>query len=163
MKFINHDALSQFFPLFIMNEKKITDLDPLFSGEEMLGKYLDLNTFHSKYINLKGVKKDIPYHAYLSQCDEFEKSIPKETKKTNEYASYLEELKLYLESFIHRARPLYNFLELKINIVSEFGKLWEKGEVPGWESNNNVNIDSELFCVACKFSASYYFFVGIFK
>jgi hypothetical protein len=34
-----------------------TALDSMFTGEEGMGRYLDLNIAHTQYVNLKGAKR----------------------------------------------------------------------------------------------------------
>lgn len=61
---------------------------------------------------------------------------------------YLEDLKQYLESFIARAKPLYNFIELKQQIVQDFNEKWAQGAVKGWELSEETKEDA-LYCRAC--------------
>lgn len=123
------------------------ELEKLFSGEESLGRYLDLNTLHAQYINLKGVKK-LDYLQYLSEFDDFQTCYPKSIKSTEEYKTYLQDLYDYLYSFTRRARPLFNVSELEQKTQDEFNKDWEQGQVTGWE--DSVNEQQGLYCQACQ-------------
>ena len=60
------------------------ELEKKFSGEESYGRYLDFNTLHGEYINLKGVKK-MDYLQYLNEFDDFAKMYPKAIKTSPEY------------------------------------------------------------------------------
>ncbi|KAJ3108136.1 hypothetical protein HDU97_002048 [Phlyctochytrium planicorne] len=118
------------------------DLDILFSGEENLGKFLDLNEVFVAYINLKGVKS-LNYLAYLNEFDNFE-NIPAETRKSSAYAKYLETMVDYLEGFLKRSRPLFDLDAGKASIRKRVEEEWQ----------NNVESDS-LFCQACTLKSWY--------
>lgn len=124
-----------------------TELEKLFSGEESTGRYLDLNTLHTMYINLKGVKK-LDYLQYLGEFDDFVTVYPKAIKTTEEYKTYLNELFQYLHSFFRRAKPLYDIAALEEEALLEFNDEWEQGKVAGWEDVDSTNHD--LFCPACQ-------------
>lgn len=123
------------------------ELEKLFSGEESLGRYLDLNALHTLYINLKGVKK-LDYLQYLSEFDHFATNYPKSIKSSEEYKTYINQLFDYLHSFFRRAKPLYNIAELEEEALEEFNRQWELGQVKGWEQVDTKN--EELFCPACQ-------------
>ena len=55
-------------------------MERLFSGEESLGRYLDLTIYYHQFINLKGAPK-YDYMSYLDQVDVFDK-IPMAYKGT---------------------------------------------------------------------------------
>ena len=74
-----------------------------FTGEEMYGRFLDLNPLHMKFINLKGTKA-VTYEAYLNIFSDFS-DVPKDVR-TKKYKEYVEELRDYLTSFIRRTQPL---------------------------------------------------------
>ncbi|KAI7907060.1 uncharacterized protein BX663DRAFT_426963 [Cokeromyces recurvatus] len=128
-------------------EEDFEELEKLFSGEESLGRYLDLNAVHILYINLKGVKK-LDYLQFLSEFDDFATIYPKSTKSSEDYKHYLNELFDYLESFFHRAKPLYDLGELEEKALKEFNEAWSEGQVKGWEDMDNQ--DNNLFCQACQ-------------
>ena len=103
------------------------ELDVVFSGEEMFGKYLDLTTLHSQYLSLKNVKK-LKYTQYLEQFQQSE-TIPKQTRMTKEYQTYINDLKAYLEGYLRRAQPLLDFLKFKQEHVKIFNA--ENGQQNG--------------------------------
>lgn len=103
----------------------------------MFGKYLDLTTPHQVFLNLAPEAKT--YRDYLSVCDDFS-LIP--NKESASYYSYLVQLKTYLESFIHKATPLFDFLALKSNLVRQFNLDWLDGKYQS-------NVTSDLWCVSC--------------
>jgi splicing factor 3A subunit 3 len=71
------------------NLEEDEDVEAAFTGEEALGKYLDLNVSFEQYLNLKGVKREkMTYLAYLNEFDRFE-DIAKETKSTPDYTKYV--------------------------------------------------------------------------
>ncbi|KAK4521980.1 uncharacterized protein ATC70_004519 [Mucor velutinosus] len=129
------------------DEEDYQELEKLFSGEESLGRYLDLNALHTLYINLKGVKK-LDYLQYLNEFDDFATNYPKSIKSTEEYKAYINQLFDYLHSFFRRAKPLYNTAELEEEVLEEFNRQWELGQVKGWEQVDTKN--EELFCPACQ-------------
>ncbi|KAJ3209916.1 hypothetical protein HDU67_005808 [Dinochytrium kinnereticum] len=82
---------------------EVIELENAFSGEESLGRYLDLHEVFDTYINLKGSKK-LNYLAYLSEFDKFS-NIPPDTRRSPSYlkkyagmlAAQLEETKSHVE------------------------------------------------------------------
>ncbi|RCH97652.1 hypothetical protein CU097_014899 [Rhizopus azygosporus] len=129
-------------------EEDFEELEKLFSGEENLGRYLDLNTLHISYINLKGVKK-LDYLQYLDEFDDFATIYPKSIKSNEEYKQYLNQLYDYLRGFFRRARPLYDLNKLDNTAKEEFEKKWEARELEGWK-DVIANTDQSLFCAACQ-------------
>ncbi|CAN6444686.1 unnamed protein product [Victoria cruziana] len=75
-----------------------------FSGEEALGRYLDLHELYNEFINSK-FSKVVEYSAYL---DIFPQTydIPRDLKLTRQYKDYIKHLLEYLISFFHRTEPL---------------------------------------------------------
>ena len=109
---------------------EIIDVD--FSGEEVFGKYLDLNEQHMLYSNLsfvdEGIKED-----YLTFLDKFldfgavnEKVKEKEKKG---YAIYLQNLRNYLVDFLARVQPLVNTTKMLSEWEADFGDKWCKGGI----------------------------------
>lgn len=60
---------------------------------------------------------------------------------TDQYFNYVGELAQYLEGFMRRTRPLENTDGVLSEFDEEFGKLWDKDEVEGWqlESSSKTN------------------------
>ncbi|KAI8885730.1 hypothetical protein K501DRAFT_245453 [Backusella circina FSU 941] len=129
------------------DEADFEELEKLFSGEESFGRYLDLNTLHTLYINLKGVKK-LDYLQYLSEFDDFSHAYPKSIKTTEDYRNYLNALFDYLYNFFRRAKPLFDLQALEKKTRLGFDDEWKQGKVPGWEEIETV--DHNLFCPACE-------------
>ncbi|KAG2220303.1 hypothetical protein INT45_009936 [Circinella minor] len=125
------------------------ELEKKFSGEESYGRYLDMNSLHGKYINLKDVKK-LEYLQYLSDFDDFANAYPKSMKTSPEYKEYLNDLSEYLYSFFRRAKPLFDLAELEEKVRQELDEKWEKGQLVGWEEIGNEMLDPELYCQACQ-------------
>ncbi|GAB5587772.1 Pre-mRNA-splicing factor sap61 [Umbelopsis nana] len=128
-----------------------SELETLFSGEEGTGRFLDLNSLYTHYINLKNIKR-VDYLAYLSKFDDFTESYPKETKMTADYRNYLTALQTYLEGFFARAKPLYNINDLREKIKEKFESDWKEKKVPGWEKKlgEEEEAQPQLFCIACQ-------------
>ncbi|RZF41487.1 hypothetical protein LSTR_LSTR000201 [Laodelphax striatellus] len=115
-----------------------------FTDEEGYGKYLDLHECYEKYINLKGVEK-VDYITYLTTFDHlFE--MPKE-RKNSEYRKYLEMLLEYLESYVHRIKPLLDINQEMESIQKVFQEQWDAGTFPGWPKETGsvlTNIGAHL-------------------
>lgn len=107
-----------------------------FSDEEAYGRFLDLHAQYDKFINLKNIKR-VDYMTYLLNFEKFT-DIPKgTTKKTGAYKEYINSLKDYLVSFMHRTRPLHDlettFEEINKAVLASF----DNGTLPGWEDDKN--------------------------
>lgn len=123
----------------------------MFTGEESWGRFLDLNTFHEEFLNLRGVRTNIPYIEYLKTFQGF-RHLRKQTKN-EDYLKYLVQLQEYLESFLKRVQPLVNHDKLMNKISLDFNQAWEKGIAPGQkdtEQNGDTATGSPLFCQACQ-------------
>ncbi|KAJ3051597.1 hypothetical protein HK097_007378 [Rhizophlyctis rosea] len=130
-------------------EKEEQELDNMFSGEEGMGKYLDLHAIFEQYVNLKDVKK-VNYQVYLSEFRKLE-AIPRATKSGPDYPKYINDLKTYLESFFARAQPLFDLPHIREELEESFAQQWEEGTVPGWSKPAaNGTESSEFFCMACE-------------
>jgi splicing factor 3A subunit 3 len=126
-----------------------------FSGEEVFGKYLDLNEQHVMYCSLSFVDDAIK-EDYLTFLDKFldfgavnEKAKEREKKG---YFSYLQSLVEYLMGFLARVQPLVNTNKMITEWEREFGNKWSKGDIEGWtvsgdvaesgSNNNDIDLDS---------------------
>lgn len=76
----------------------------LFSGPEGYGRYLDLNLFHQRSLNMKQFDHSLDYLNFLRVFYKFDR-IAKETKN-NEYKRFLSELYDYLYDYLQRVQPL---------------------------------------------------------
>ncbi|CAO3584513.1 unnamed protein product [Absidia cylindrospora] len=123
-------------------------LENMFSGEENVGRYLDLNALHGDYINLKGVER-LDYIPYLDQFDQFTdpKVYPTTTKSSHDYRVYLEHLHNYLHSFFRRAKPLEDITSLENNAKVDFEHTWNEN---GGNDQTMAEDQSGLFCQACQ-------------
>lgn len=122
-------------------------LEAMFTGEESLGRYLDMNSLFQEYLNIKGIQR-VPYIKYLIEFDRLA-DIPKNAKSSS-YATYVNNLVAYLKDFMGRSQPLFNARELQATATEDFDKLWALGAVPGWPKP--AAIDPSLFCTACILS-----------
>lgn len=113
-------------------------IDTRFSGDESFGRFLDLNSSHSAFINLKNIE-NIDYLSYLDQIATFE-AIPNDTRKTAGYLKYLEDLCFYFDNFLDKAKPLIDLKYLNFTIDQEFGKLIENGSIKA----------NPFYCATCS-------------
>jgi splicing factor 3A subunit 3 len=63
-------------------------LEAKFSGEEGLGRYLDLTQSFQVFLNLKGAKK-VSYLTFLEDFGKWEDLLPIETRRSGEYKGYV--------------------------------------------------------------------------
>jgi splicing factor 3A subunit 3 len=108
--------------------------DPVlsFSGEEGLGRFLDLHELHQAWQNAK-FGGQIEYSAYVAALETHLGEVPRGAKATAAYRRYLGELTAYLESFYQRSQPLAQLDRQKGRLEEDFGREWDAGETPGWE------------------------------
>ncbi len=76
-----------------------------FSGEEGLGRFLDLHEHYNRFINAKLGPSDTDYLGYLSLLADFA-AIPQHLRLGRPYSDYLSSLLGYLVSFYERTQPL---------------------------------------------------------
>ncbi|KAH9444528.1 hypothetical protein Pst134EB_024787 [Puccinia striiformis f. sp. tritici] len=128
-----------------------TVIDRMFTGEELLGRYLDLHILHDTFNNLTSTSnlasKRLAYISYIDTFDQFD-NITRTTKSRPEYLTYLKDLSDYLESFYRRTHPLYD-LDVDLNtLFTEFETKWDAGEVSGWTYEESENTEG-IWCEAC--------------
>lgn len=126
----------QKFPstLIDLNEEITCDVEIPFSGEEVFGKYLDLNNIFAVFLNImKDILKEQDYLQYLDRFNSFF-YIPIKVKSTKQYLDYLEQLWKYLKDFFDRTSPLVN-LDSIIN--NEWKKDFESSYVPDQQAIEN--------------------------
>ncbi|KAI8454598.1 hypothetical protein BY996DRAFT_4581731 [Phakopsora pachyrhizi] len=138
-------------------------IDRMFTGEEMLGRFLDLHLHHDRYNNLTGLTSSssnnqsnslrrLPYISYIDSFDQFD-SIPRSTKSKPEYQKYLEDLRDYLKSFINRTEPLYD-LETDLKQLGEQSESnWSKGLITSWQGEAQQRNEG-IWCDLCLKSYS---------
>ncbi|KAF8915802.1 RNA splicing factor PRP9 [Mucidula mucida] len=129
----------------------------LFSGEEAYGKYLDLYANHTAYSNLKNIGKRPGYLQYLdllltAQNATIHQDLSKETRFTKDFELYITALYAYLLSFAKRTQPLVDVDANQREADAEFTKLWDAGELKGWEETT-LKADANgtgIWCAACQ-------------
>lgn len=125
----------QKFPNLPVNDPlhSISDVNVMFSGEEVFGKYLDLNELFPRYCNLPGVpSKDQDYLQYLDKFNSFF-YIPETSKSSKAYTTYVADLYNYLEGFLKRVQPLVDIGEYVSEWSRSFNAKWSAGTIPGWK------------------------------
>jgi splicing factor 3A subunit 3 len=133
------------------SERLMTAISIMFTGEESWGRFLDLTSIHVRFLNLRGVRTNLPYIDYLKSFQGF-RHLRRQTKN-GDYLEYLIQLQEYLESFLRRVQPLVNHDKLMNKIGVDFAKMWAAGTAPGQkdvlEETTTTN-QSPLFCEVCQ-------------
>jgi splicing factor 3A subunit 3 len=116
-----------------------------FSGEEGMGRFLDLHELHQEWQNAK-FGGPIDYSAYVASLPEHLSAVqPRTQKMTVQYKHYITHLLSYLESFHQRSQPLAQLKRQNKRLEEEFSEQWAAGEVFGWEDKgmggNNATED----------------------
>ncbi|KAK9369260.1 hypothetical protein V1509DRAFT_620206 [Lipomyces kononenkoae] len=125
-------------------------IDTMFTGEEALGKYLDLIAFHERYLNLRGTTH-VQYVQYLDIFDKFEQMS--KTPKDDEYFKYTSDLSAYLEGFLKRSQPLSDPEGTIAKIEQSFNEEWEnkfKQNGTGVNHEQNGPNGDGIYCDACE-------------
>ncbi|KAI5119507.1 hypothetical protein M0805_002443 [Coniferiporia weirii] len=134
----------------------------LFSGEESYGRYLDLYVHHTAYINLKNIVKRLSYLQYLDALTAAEhglihQEIPRETRYSKEYETYITALHSYILSFSKKTQPLVDVATQQKLAELEFDSLWMDKKIPGWsdpegtKANGAGNGEGEgIWCSTCQ-------------
>ncbi|KAJ1888011.1 Pre-mRNA-splicing factor sap61 [Kickxella alabastrina] len=120
-------------------------LDTMFSGEERLGRYVDLNEQHELYLNVRDAQR-LSYLDYLAQFGKFE-LYPRKLKTSLQYAAYLDSLRGYFDGFFARAMPLFDLPKTTAEAKDKFADAWAAGTVLGWEASDD---DHKLLCTVCN-------------
>ncbi|CAI7876565.1 unnamed protein product [Closterium sp. NIES-53] len=102
-----------------------------FSGEEALGKHVDMHAWHQQLCNAK-FGRTMDYPTFLDQLPQTHK-IPRNFKFTKAYRTYMGGVAEYLESFFHRTQPLQDLAKHYSKLEEDFADRWEQGQVLGWE------------------------------
>ncbi|KAJ2707867.1 Pre-mRNA-splicing factor sap61 [Coemansia sp. IMI 203386] len=130
-----------------VSEDDLQKLETMFSGDERLGRYVDLNEQYELYLNLKCADK-MSYLEYLQTVDKLEQ-YPRKLKGQVQYREYLSSLCKYFEGFFARAMPLFDLPKVLAEAKAEFDDSWAQNTVKGWEINPN-GTDSGLVCKVCN-------------
>ncbi len=108
-------------------------VDVLFSGEEIFGKYLDLNDHYQTFANLAmkySIEQD--YLQYLERFNNFF-YLPEGLKASKAYLDYLQQLFEYLYDFFGKVHPLVDLGELMREWRAEFEQRCLSGQAPGYK------------------------------
>jgi splicing factor 3A subunit 3 len=123
-----YDALNaskqyyQSFPNSVQNDSIVVKVDVSFSGEEVFGKYLDLNELHLQFSNIicrAGIEQD--YNQYLERFNKFF-YLPSSVTQSKHFSEYLDNLWQYLLGFVKRVHPLNDWELYEIEIKEQFMK-----------------------------------------
>lgn len=142
-------------------------LDKRFTGDEGLGRYLDLHQLHDQWNNLAppsasgqasaGGWKRYSYLQYLAALADF--NLSRQLKSTPAYATYLTDLLAYLSGFYERVFPLGDLDQVLQAADNDFARRWDAGQVPGWEQQSSATAEenggagsseSGIWCAACE-------------
>lgn len=148
-------------------------LDKRFTGDEGLGRYLDLHQLHDQWNNLAppsasgqasaGGWKRYSYLQYLAALADF--NLSRQLKSTPAYATYLTELLAYLSGFYERVFPLGDLDQVLQAADHDFAQRWDAGQVPGWEQQASTGENGAggtesaaegqgIWCAACESHSS---------
>jgi splicing factor 3A subunit 3 len=140
-------------------------LDRKFTGEEGLGRYVDLHELHEVWNNLAPVStsgsaaaggwKRLTYLQYLEAVNSF--ALSPSLKSSPAYATYLTKLLSYLTEFYEKAFPLGDLDAILKKADQAFSKKWEKGEIKGWaqaEEAATTAASEAIWCSACAYHSS---------
>ncbi|TRM68164.1 hypothetical protein BD626DRAFT_545360 [Schizophyllum amplum] len=129
----------------------------LFSGEEAYGKYVDLYASHAAYANLKNIGKRPGYLQYLDLLlaapnGLIHQNLPKDTRLSREYETYIKDLYSYLVSFVQRTQPLRDLDTLLRSAQEDFDKQWNEDGFPEWRETPKTAASSGegIWCAACQ-------------
>ena len=101
-----------------------------FTDEEGYGRFLDMNHCFNLFSNIKNIPK-VNYLSYLSTFDRlFE--IPKQSKQSSDYRTYVRALHDYLRDFVSRSKPLLALDEILDKHELEQRRQFDVGAFPGW-------------------------------
>lgn len=107
----------------------VLNTDVKFSGEEIFGKYLDLNELYLQFSNIArqaGIEQD--YTQYLDRFNTFF-YLPESVKSSKQYSEYLDRLWQYLFHFFERVHPLVEFSGIINELTNDFQLKLKNGEI----------------------------------
>ncbi|KAF8341265.1 uncharacterized protein EI90DRAFT_3033292 [Cantharellus anzutake] len=140
-----------------MDEDEEDPIGLLFSGEESYGRYLDLYTNHTQYVNIKHIGKRVSYIQYLdllaaSKGGSLHNDLPANIRGQKDYELYLFSLHSYLLSFTKRTKPLLDVDREQADAEEEFEKLWQQGQITGWgdDTSGPEGQGEGVRCSACQ-------------
>ncbi|KAJ9109723.1 hypothetical protein QFC19_001953 [Naganishia cerealis] len=143
-------------------EEVIDPLDTMFTGEESMGRYLDLYIPHTQFVNLKSARR-LTYMQYLNMLSKglVGEAVDQKEKESAAYLDYVQTLNTYLQDFLRRTHPLdRGTVEAALKPVEEgFEKEWKEGKVDGWQrktattsqaNGDAANGEDGIWCAACQ-------------
>lgn len=91
-----------------------------FSGEEVFGKYLDLNELHLEFSNI--IRKASIEQDYLQYLERFNSFfyLPDAVKQSKQFGEYLDHLWRYLVDFFVRTNPLTDWDKAELSMKDSF-------------------------------------------
>ncbi|KAI8468016.1 MAG: splicing factor 3a, subunit 3 [Monoraphidium minutum] len=107
-----------------------------FTGEEGLGRYLDMHELHRAFTNAR-FGRQLDYLEYLASFADLA-AIPQPLKLTAGYRQYLQQLLDYLVSFYERTQPLAQLRRQLDRLEEEARRAFDAGEAPGWEDRGGA-------------------------
>ena len=122
--------------------------EPLWSGEEAWGRFLDLHAFHEMWLNLPGNnpagEEPATYAEYVESFGSLgEVPINKKRAWGPRYQTYAEALRDYLSSFARRSQPLVEFDDFFAGGKAAFEAQWAAGTVLGWGNGTRAGPSEE--------------------
>jgi Replication stress response SDE2 C-terminal/Pre-mRNA-splicing factor SF3A3, of SF3a complex, Prp9 len=116
--------------------------DDMFTTDEVMGKYLDLQALHKDFVQSFlvdwGTTERTLYVEFLEDLSKQGLATWDEGRKLTKrrkYAGWLMDMERYLRSFLERTIPLINVDELIKEAFEEFNETWGKtGGWLGWEA-----------------------------
>ncbi|KAJ9128169.1 hypothetical protein QFC24_000461 [Naganishia onofrii] len=142
-------------------EEVIDPLDTMFTGEESMGRYLDLYIPHTQFVNLKSARR-LTYMQYLNMLSKglVGEAVEQKEKESAAYLDYVQTLNSYLQDFLRRIHPLdRGTVEAALKPVEEgFEQEWKEGKVDGWQrkaatngqTSGEAGSEEGIWCAACQ-------------
>lgn len=128
--YMKYSNLESFTPAALANNVQPPNI--LWSGDEVFGKYLDLNEFFNQFINIPNIPiGDKDYLQYLDKFNSFF-YINESVKYSKAFRLYIDGLWTYLSSFFLKIQPLVDLNELIEDWRKAFDEKWSVGKIPGW-------------------------------
>lgn len=122
----------------------------LFSGEESFGRYLDLNSLHTEFINLKR-NRTISYARYLDIFDSFDTdALPIYVKHDPKYGQYLVRLLDYVVSFCKRTAAMEQHDQTSAELNAAFETEWKTGKLGDGGVSVGTAPGDGIWCDICK-------------
>ncbi|EFJ51494.1 splicing factor 3a, subunit 3 [Volvox carteri f. nagariensis] len=136
-KFLSNDLTEAEDDTLLLKEEPHVD----FTGEEGLGRYLDMHDLYLRFLNLQSLQQRSKgeYYEYLTSFSDFS-AMPRQQKMGKQYSEYLAALLGYLCSFYERTQPLAQLQRMLNTVEKDFSARWEQGQIAGWEDRGVGNV-----------------------